>query len=293
MAGSAGFPTPPWLQELADQRGTRVVPGWTEPDAARGGVARRRWVDDGSEAGRIRTLRLEDDAGQAGCDAAVLFSPGCQGPPSLVHGGAILSAFHHVLSAASEGALRTLSVRFRRPLPLTPEGCLCRLAATRQAEQPAELTAELLQEGEVIATAATSFTGQAEGEPEPEALPSTWEQAAAHAASAPPHVPLEAEAVSTLSVELLPPAGSGWALDAEDGPAVGGADHNAASAGLSSFVKGAPHLPVLHYLWHADSRRFRGVYGLSRWTCAAQGDGESAAIAAGGAVSTAVDDAMT
>ena len=123
------------------------------------------------------------------------------------------------------------------------------------------------------------------------------EQAAAHAASAPPRVPLEAEAVSTLSAELLPPAGSGWALDASDadgpaaaGGAAGAADHNAASAGLSSFVKGAPHLPVLHYLWHADSRRFRGVYGLSRWTCAAEGE---SAVVAGGAVATAVDDAMT
>ena len=89
------------------------------------------------------------------------------------------------------------------------------------------------------------------------------------------------------AVGAPPDAGGGYLPD-DDLP---GMDHQTVGREhpYKSFVKESDHLPVLQYLWSESRQEFRAVYGVSRWCVGLSGTG----AAAGGAIATAVDDAMT
>ena len=269
-----GFEPPSWLVEMARQHsGGRVVAGWESAQQRWDGQqqeAVRTWVDGPS--GRIFTQHVataqQQDAGNE-CGAAVPVAQhvaavcfrDCQGPPGLVHGGAILSAFDNVLvAAASPAVLRTLRVRFRRPLPLAPpDGRVCRLTTTCEpAEQrgTVSLTAELTDDdGEVIGAAVASAAFEASsssssGISVSETSPAQEEELSTRAA----RVPVAAGAVTA------PPVPDGW-VSADEGSDDPGVATNRKENGEISFLE-SPALPVLQYLWNPSLLQFRGVYGL-------------------------------
>jgi acyl-coenzyme A thioesterase PaaI-like protein len=110
-------------------------------------------------AAPLRVLR--SDGGRI--SARVTLGKRFEGPPGLVHGGFIATLLDHVLARAARSAGRggltsTLSVRFRRPVPLgaalvleaTLEGTEGRRSTSRATLALAEAPDQPLAEGEAV-----------------------------------------------------------------------------------------------------------------------------------------------